>query len=89
MADQEDFRRLEEKVDKLTDAVTKLVLIEERQTTQGARIGALEQRVAANEVVAAKTEQTVHKWVNRGIGVWALAAVIFAMAQLGTKFVGK
>lgn len=89
MPDPEDFRRLEEKVDKLTDAVMRLVLIEERQTTQGARIGALEQRVTAVEVGTIKTEQTVHKWINRGIGVWAVAAVIFAVAQLGVKFVGK
>ena len=30
----DDFRRLESKVDKLTDAVGKLILFEERQATQ-------------------------------------------------------
>ena len=36
-----DFRRLEGKVDKLAEAVMKLVLVEERQTNQGERIGKL------------------------------------------------
>lgn len=85
----EDFRRLEGKVDKLADAVMKLVLVEERQVNQGERIGKVEQRIAAAEVVAAKTDKVVHQWVNRGVGAWAIAAVIFAIAQLGTKFMGN
>jgi len=42
----DDFRRLEGKVDKLGDAVQKLILVEERQANQGERIGRVEQRVA-------------------------------------------
>lgn len=82
----DDFIRLESKVDKLTDAVMRLVLLEERQTNQGERIGAVEQRVAANEIATNKVDAKVERWINRGIGAWAVAAVIFTLVQLGAKF---
>jgi len=81
----DDFRRLEGKVDKLSDAVTKLVLVEERQTNQGERIGKLEQRVASVETANSKTDRTLHMWINRGVGVWALAVAIFSILQFGVK----
>lgn len=79
MPDANDFARLEHKVDKLTDAVSKLVLIEERQVVQGQRVGALEQRVAALETAVAVVDKKVDQWVNRGIGVWALAGVLWGL----------
>jgi uncharacterized coiled-coil protein SlyX len=84
-----DLRRIEEKVDKLTEAVMRLVLVEERQANQGQRIGAVEQRVAVTETSIGKIDGKVDKWVNRGIGVWALAAVLFALLQLGAKVAGN
>jgi hypothetical protein len=81
-----DFHRLESKVDKLGEAVNKLVLVEERQTNQGARIGALEQRVTAVETASQKTDKTLQMWINRGIGVWGLAVTVFAILQFGAKF---
>ena len=44
----ENIIRLELKVDKLTDAVMRLILIEERQTAQGERLGIAEQKIAVN-----------------------------------------
>ena len=85
----EDLRRLELKVDKLTDAVQRLILIEERQTTQGERIGKCESAIAVNEVAVQKVDTKVERWVNRGIGVWAVAVVVFALLQFGARFVGK
>tara|TARA_R110000868_G_scaffold70292_1_gene206628 strand:+ start:151 stop:420 length:270 start_codon:yes stop_codon:yes gene_type:complete len=84
----DDFRRLEGKVDKLGDAVQKLVLVEERQANQGERIGRVEQRVASVETAAAKTDRTVQMWINRGIGVWGLAVLVFTLVQYGSKIVG-
>lgn len=84
-----DFKRIEDKVDKLNDAVSKLILFEERQANQGQRIGAVEQRVASTETSIGKVDSKVDKWINRGIGVWALAAVLFALAQFGAKLFGK
>ena len=85
----DDFKRLEGKVDKLADAVTKLVLVEERQANQGERIGRVEQRVAAVETSSSKLDKKVEMWINRGIGVWGLAVTIFTLVQFGTKLVGK
>jgi hypothetical protein len=82
----DDFRRLEGKVDKLADAVMKLVLVEERLANQGERIGRVEQRVVAVETAVGKTDKTVQMWVNRGIGVWSLAVALFALVQFGSKF---
>ena len=87
MANDQDFQRLENKVDKLTDAVMRLVLIEERQTTQGERIGACETKIAVNEAAIAKTDRKVDQWVNRGVGVWLAAMVLFTLAQFGAKFI--
>lgn len=83
----EDFRRIESKVDKLTDAVTRLILLEERQTNQGERIGSVEARSSVLENGLQRTDRKVDQWVNRGIGVWACAAVIFTLVQFGSHFV--
>lgn len=85
----DDFKRLEGKVDKLSDAVTKLVLVEERLSNQGERIGRVEQRVSATETVTQKLDRKVEMWINRGIGVWGLAVTLFALVQYGSKLVGK
>jgi hypothetical protein len=87
MTNDQDFQRLENKVDKLTDAVMRLVLIEERQTTQGERIGACETKIAVNEAAIAKTDRKVDQWINRGVGVWLAAMVLFTLAQFGAKFI--
>lgn len=85
----DDFRRLESKVDKLTDAVTRLVLVEERISNQGERIGKVEQKMAMAEVAHNKLDRKVEMWINRGIGVWGLAVTLFALIQFGSRFVGK
>lgn len=86
MTSDPDFLRLEAKVDKLTDAVMRLVLIEERQSTQGERIGACETKIAVIESACIKTDRTLHMWINRGIGVWLAVAALFTLVQLGAKF---
>jgi len=83
----DDFRRLENKVDKLTDAVTRLILIEERQSSQGERIGKCESAIAVHDISIHKTDRKVDQWVNRGIGVWVAATMLFAVVQFGARFV--
>lgn len=83
----DDFKRLESKVDKLTEAVTRLVLVEERLSNQGERIGRVEQRVSVAETAHTKLDNKVERWINRGIGVWGLAVTLFALLQFGAKFV--
>jgi len=84
-----DLKRIEDKVDKLGDAVGKLILFEERQANQGQRIGAVETKHAVLEQSVHKVDRKVDQWVNRGIGVWALAVLLFTLAQFGAKFFGK
>jgi uncharacterized coiled-coil protein SlyX len=83
----EDFRRLESKVDKLTDAVTRLILVEERQTTQGERIGKVEVTLAHHDARIDNNRAEIDRWVQRGIGAWFVAAGVFAVLKLGAAFV--
>lgn len=85
MTTDDDFKRLESKVDKLTDAVMRLILIEERQSSQGERIGKLETSHASLSTAQAKTERTLQMWVNRGIGVWVAVGIAFALVQVLVK----
>jgi hypothetical protein len=85
MTTDEDFKRLESKVDKLTDAVMRLVLIEERQSTQGERIGKVETKMAVMETAHTKLDRTLHMWINRGVGVWVTVAVVWAFVQFVFK----
>ena len=77
----DDFKRLENKVDKLTDAVGKLILFEERQAHQGHRIGSVESQCAIYAASILRVDQKLDQWINRGIGVWAAAAVVFSLVQ--------
>ena len=81
----EDLRRIETKVDKLTDAVTRLILVEERQTAQGVRITALEDKTEELDHKYNKVDRKVERWVNMGMGAWAIVVVIFAFVQLVAK----
>lgn len=78
---RDDFRRLEDKITELARSIERLILLEERQNTQGKRIGDLEQRMAADEAVTNKLEKNVSSWINRGIGVWSLAVAILALSN--------
>jgi hypothetical protein len=81
----DDFRRLESKVDKLNDAVGKLVLIEERQANQGVRIGAVEAQLSVQDAMLQRVDRKVDQWVNRGVGIWAAVAVVFSLVQFWKK----
>ena len=81
----DDFKRLESKVDKLTDAVTRLILIEERQSSQGERIGKVETQIAVLENAHGKTDKILNMWINRGVGVWVAAGCIWAVIQFVVK----
>lgn len=81
----DDFKRLENKVDKLTDAVSKLILFEERQATQGSRIGTIETKIGVHDAALLRVDRKIDQWVNRGVGVWAAAAVVFSLVQFWKK----
>ncbi len=81
----DDFKRLENKVDKLTDAVGKLILFEERQVNQGQRIGAVEAQLSVHDDRLHRTDRKIDQWVNRGMGVWAAAAIVYSLVQFWKK----
>ena len=78
----DDIHRVELKLDSLMDAVTKLVLFEERQAVQALAITGLTARVTMQE-------KTLAQWVNRGIGVWAFAITAFAVFQSNIHILQK
>lgn len=77
-----DFERLENKVDKLGDSLNKLVLVEERQTNQGIRLGEVEQKIAVVFTKLELVDRKVDQWINRGVGVWAVAVTLWAVVEL-------
>ena len=81
MTDTPNLTSIERRLDRLADAVEKLVLIEERQTAQGARIALMEARQSMQEIAQRATDAKVDMWINRGIGAWALAATLFAILK--------
>jgi low affinity Fe/Cu permease len=83
MSDDAAMKRLEEKVDRLTEAINKLVLIEERQSNHSERLGKVENSIAAHSASIHLVDAKLDKWINRGIGVWAFAGVVFILVQFG------
>lgn len=81
----DDFKRLENKVDKLTDAVGKLILFEERQANQGERIGNVEAKISVHDATLQRVDKKVDQWVNRGFGMWGAAVLAFSVIQYFKK----
>lgn len=86
--DVAQLQRLENKVDKLTDAVTQLVRVEERQINHGVRIGEVENRVTLLQHGILAVERKVDQWVNRGIGVWGVALLVWTVYLGLNKYIG-
>lgn len=84
-----DLSRLERKLDKLTDAVSKLILLEERQITQASRLHNVETRLETNERKLDAHEKNVDKWINRGIGVWVVCGLLFSVLVVSINFLKK
>jgi hypothetical protein len=81
MVDQADFARLERKVDKLTDALNRLVIFEERQMNQSNGLSKAEKDIAYIQGITTSLERKVDQWINRGIGAWFIAGIVFAGFQ--------
>jgi len=79
--EKNDFLRLEGKVDKLVKALNRLILIEERQSNQTTAQKDLETRLAVLQKAFDELDKKVERWINRGMGAWALAGCVWALAQ--------
>jgi hypothetical protein len=78
----DDFERLEKKVDDLTSAINRLVLFEERQSIQSVAIAALNTHQAASDARSLAIERKLDSWINRGVGVWGVVAVALTLLKL-------
>lgn len=92
--------KLEQKIDLLTIAVNRLAVIDERQIAAGQRVGQLEDRVAKMEECQKKdfdslkaavlaVDAKVTKWINMGIGAWALAITVLYLYQTFSPLIHK
>lgn len=70
--------RLEAKLDQLTEAVAKLVLLEERQINQASRLTAAEKDIEELEKAQRTAEKKVDQLINRGVGMWMVICVLGA-----------
>jgi hypothetical protein len=73
------LKRLDEKVDRLTEAITQLVRVEERQVSQGQRLVNLEARATTSEANWQATDRKLDSWINRGIGVWGVVVAVWTI----------
>lgn len=73
---REDMARFEDKLDRLSEAINRLVLIEERQSNQANRVEKLENRVGDVEDAQSATNRKLDAWVNRGIGIWLVVSLL-------------
>jgi hypothetical protein len=76
-----DFQRMDDKLDRLVTAMAELAHVEPQ-------IKNVETRIEKLEVKHAETRAELDKWVNRGIGGWALAATVAAGWQMISKAMG-
>lgn len=79
-----DLARIEAKVDRVAEAINQLVRVEERQIGHSDRLNALEARTTTVEEAQRATDRELSKWINRGIGMWALAVFVWT-AYLAIK----
>ena len=77
---------LEAKIDKLSEAVTKLVLIDERQIIQGQRMGKIEEEIGKLRLELLQHERTVSKWLNFLWGAWVVIGIGWAVLSKFYKF---
>ena len=77
-----DFVRLEGKMDKMADAVEKLVLIEERQNNQTAKIEKMDGLIESLQASNARLHSRLDKFIYIGVGAWSILVGGFEIAKL-------
>lgn len=85
-----DFQRLERKFDRMSTAIEKLVVVEERQMNMSGLIAeirsthekdkiALEKDIEANRVAIDKNDKILQQWIQRGIGAWVIVTIVASL----------
>lgn len=75
VATKEDIGRLEIALRELSKQVESMILIQERQTVQGQRIGDLETENGVLKELVNKLEKKVDTWIQRTVGAWFVLTV--------------
>ena len=83
------FQRLETKIDRMSLALEKLVLVEERQGTQAVSLLEVRRIIETNKDTIDRVDKKVDQWINRGIGIWAFASIVFVILELALNTFGK
>lgn len=81
MDDPKTVARLEDKLDKLTDAVTRLVLLEERQSTHSQRIEDLEEGLSAVKDIVNKFTYLVLGGSGVVMVLWTASTTVVKLIQ--------
>lgn len=79
-----DVTRIEKQLEKLTEAVTLLARVDERTRVLERDVSDLDTRVAVNTSRINSTDTVLNRWINRGIGAWAVvggAVTIFGFLK--------
>lgn len=74
-----DFDRLEGTVNKIAEAVSRLVLLEERQSVQRLDFERLREEMDVERAERLTVQQKLDKWVNRGVGAWGVVVAAFTV----------
>jgi len=81
VVNSEDFIRLERKVDKLIDNMQMVAVLSSNHMNLDKDFSELKVTVSNSRLEHYQLERKVDQWINRGIGVWAVALVLFALFQ--------
>lgn len=85
-ASKEDLARVEQQIRDLTLAIKDMILLGERQRTQGERIGALEQDMGKINTRHSDLDAKVSAWINRFLGAQGILIAVWALVKyLGSK----
>lgn len=77
----DDIRRLEGKVDKMANAVEKLILIEDRQSTQTSRLDKHDTAITAVESSVVRLHARIDKYTYLVTGASFVIMVFFELAR--------
>ncbi len=77
-----DLERIERKLDTLSEAISKLMIFEERLTILTTRIDKSDTRISALETELLVTARRIDKWLYLGTGAWVVMVVAFEIARV-------
>lgn len=83
----ERANRIEKKLDGLAEAVNRLIIIDERQTTHSNRLTVVEAQLAELEKAHIRLHGLVNKWIWFGSGSIAVLTAVFSLIQAGLLIV--